>query len=298
MANYFVNRSRFVPPKNETDLSALDTLTGVLEYYEKRPGNNASGSWFVIRIKTEETHANIFFEPENVGPDTPELLDGLKGRRIRLRCKNGRPLIQTIDADSESEIRAEMLRGVAAGHITVEDLPALFAFAKGEDSLFEKWSVFKKQIESEGLNKTRETVDENVSRMQRNIEQEKAKLNELEEIYNSVIQEKNAMLRDLQSALMLLQGEDSLQGTCSAYYHGETPETIPIGNGYRDLVSAFQKAGTRKGIYVICENKIHRIHHIFLEDKGRAFLLGTEKEYLKANQEKVKEIIDTIGRWG
>lgn len=294
MANYFVNRNKFVSPKNEADPSVLDTLTGFLEYYETRPGNNASGIWFVIRLKTEEAYANVFFDPDNIGLDTPGLLEELKGQRIRLQCKNGKPLIQAIGFESESEIRADLLKGVAAGNISAEDLPALFAFAKGEEALFEKWSIFKKQIENEGLEKVRETVGENASRKQRSIEQEVAKLEELGKIYDTVLQEKDAVLRELQSALMLLQGEDSLQGTRAIYYHGANPEIVSIGNGYHELISAFQKAGTRKGIYVICENKIHLIHHIFLEEKGRAFLLATEKEYLQTKPEKVKEIIDTV----
>ncbi len=238
-------------------------------------------------------YSNVFFEAYD-RESSNELQDGLKGKRIQLRCYNGKPSIQAAAPYSESEIQADLLKGVIAGTIKVEDLPALRAFSKGDVSLFEEWSVFKKQIESKGFEKVKEEVEENASRIQGRIKQEEAKLEELGKVYHDILLKKEAILAEISSALMLLQGEEGLQGTCSIHYHHDTPEIVRIGDGYDNLNSAFQKAGTRKGLYVICENKIHKIHHIFLEEKGRAFLLAEEKEYLKKGPENIREIIDTV----
>lgn len=293
MANYFVNGNKFVPPKNETGLPILDEITGLLVAYDKRTGNNSSGYWIIIRIKTVDDYINVFFEPDNVDSSTMGLLEMLNNKSLRLQCQNGKPLISICDADIRS-VRAGLLKGVAAGHIKTEDLPALLEFYNGNDETFEKWTLFKKQLDNEGLNNVKNQVAEEISQLQIKIEQEKRNLNELKDVYSNVVREKESLLKELNSALLLLQGEEHLQGTYDYYLNGDSEEMVPIGSGYNSLVSAFNKAGTRKGIFVICNNQIHQIHHVFLEEKGRAFLLGTQREYLKASPEKVKEIIDKL----
>lgn len=84
------------------------------------------------------------------------------------------------------------------------------------------------------------------------------------------------MLGELYTTLTFLQGENSLEASrirfASAY---KSDNIIPVGESYSALMDAFQKFKTKKGVYVVCEDKIHLIHSAYIENVGRAFLIGT-----------------------
>lgn len=297
MPNYFANGNRFRPHSNETGLPIIDSITGVLDSFISRSGNNPSGYWFIARVVCGDETFNVFFDPENVNNDDIQRFEFLQTKRIRLSCKNGMPFFNEESVDSEWAIRAELLKGVTAGTIKMEDLQALVEFAKGNDMLNEKWQLFKKKTEEEGLEKVKEEMDKEVEKEQAAIEQKTALRNYLRGVYKDVLNEVNETLRKLNSALIFLQGEDYLQGTkATISYSSLSNNLVPIYDGYNHLLDAFEKFRTRKGVFVICGNTIHKIHHAFLEDKGRAFLLGSSQEFLRSKPEKVKEIIDEVYR--
>lgn len=294
MPNYFANGNRFRPPRKETELPILDSITGVLEYCDIRPGNNPSGRWFIIRVANDDGRFNAYFDPEYISSDDIRLLESLQNRKIKLFCEKGIPVINVISVESEGDLRAELLKGLAAGKIEKEDLPALLEFGKGDVALFAKWQLFQKQIHQEDIVKAREEIDQDIEKTLADIKQLKAKLGNLKCIHQEITEEIDDMLSELFSALTFLQGEDGLQGTKATSYSRHSDNLVPIGEGQVKLLEAFEKFKTRKGVYVICGNTIHKIHHAYLEDKGRAFLLGSSREFLRSNPDKVKEIIDKI----
>lgn len=295
MPNYFANNNRFRPPKREKDLPVLDSITGTLEDWDVRPGNNESGSWFVFRIKKGDDHVNAFFRPDFVDDRDLSRLVSLVGNVITLRSYNDKPILDVIDVEPEESIRAKLLDGVLAGTIKEEDLPALLEFAKGKNDLFEKWKLFKQQIDNDGLLKTRENLEQQNAREQVAIKRESDKLYQLNEIYSTVTQEKERVLKELRTEIIFLQGEDGLEGTDGSLSYSFTSDSIVrIGHGYRNLMEAFEKIKTKNGVYVICDGRIHKIHHAYLEEKGRAFLIGSSKEYLRTKPEEVKKLVDQI----
>ena len=296
MLNYFANNNHFAPHKNNPDIPVIDSMTGVLISCETKPGKNSSGSWIVVRLRIDNDYANLYFDSSNIEPQTLDNIVYFHNRRINVQCSKGKPIIAVVeDADSEMTIRAELLKGVASGNIKTDELPALMGFLKGEYDLFEQWMLFKKKIENDNLAKVQEDLTGEASKLQDSISQVKNELKEMEDVHEVVKRERDALLKELNSTLMILQGEDSLQGShfnsIAAHY---SDELVSVENSYHGLIDSLQKAGSRKGIYVICGNTIHRIHHLFLESKGRAYLLGTEQEFNKTNPKKVKEIIDKI----
>ena len=294
MPNYFANGDQFRPPKKETGLPTLDSITGVLDRFDTRPGNNPSGCWFIIRLLTDEDNFNAYFKPDCISGDDIRRLNSLLSRKITLSCNYGAPVINVIGIESEGDLRAELLKGVAAGTIDKEDLPALLKFAKGNDGLFEMWRVFKKTVEKEGAEKVNGDIEKDIKETQAALERLSAQRDHLYDIFDRVSNEINGMREELNSALIFLQGEEYLHGTTIVSYGCHTDNLIQINDGYRDLLEAFEQFKTRKGVFVICGNTIHKIHHAFLEDKGRAFLLGSSTEFLRSKPEKVKEIIDEI----
>lgn len=89
--------------------------------------------------------------------------------------------------------------------------------------------------------------------------------------------EKEKVLGELYTTLTFLQGENSLEASrirfASAY---KSDNIIPVGESYSALMDAFQKFKTKKGVYVVCEDKIHLIHSAYIENVGRAFFLAHE----------------------
>ena len=297
MPNYFVKRNKFVPPGKESDLPVLDAITGTLESCDVRAGNNSTGWWVVVRLKRDDDTVNVFFNSDNVGDDIMIRLHSLLGKTITLRSDKETPVIDIAGVKDEGSIRVTLLKGVAAGNIKAEDLPALLEFAKGKNEVFEKWSLFKQQIENEGLAKVKDNLDKVAKDAQDEIERREAKINELDDIKQGLLKKQEEMLSGVDKALMLLLGEDPYQGGYAAIPRdNESKNFVRIGKSYDELMSAFEEFRVKKGVFVISDGKIHLIHHAYLEDNGRAFLIGSSKEYLKTKPEDVKRIIDRIMR--
>lgn len=294
MPNYFANGNRFRPPKKETGLPTLESITGVLDYFDIRPGNNPSGSWFVIRLLADDDSFNAFFKPDCISEEDIDLLESLRSRVIRLGCRRGVPVINVISVKYEGDLRAELLKGVAAGTIDKEDLPVLLEYAKGNDDLFALWNIFKKKNANDDMEKVRDGLEKDIERTQAEIERLTAKRDHISGIYLDTMEEVEKMLAQITSALIFLQGEDGLNGTKHTFFTRHSDNLVPVYDGYHNLLDAFEQFKTRKGIFVLCGNSIHKIHHAFLEDKGRAFLLGSSTEFLRSKPEKVKAIIDEI----
>ena len=295
MANYFANGSRFRPPKSNAGEPVLESITGTLVSWDTRSGNSNSGKWLVIRINKDGNLINCFFDADSFVEADYDILEGLKNRTVTLSSDNGTPVINSINVKSDGSIRERLLEGVAAGRVNMDDLPALLEFAKGNDELYEKWNLFKKQIEVDGLERRKENITHWYSDYQKEIDDENEELRKLEEILKSVVSEKKRVLSELESGLALLQGEEQIEGNQYSFSVGRENENfIYIGTGYHAITDAFEKFKTQKGVYVVCEGKIHLIHHAYLEEKGRAFLIGESKEYMRTKPEKVKEIIDEI----
>ena len=295
MPNYFAHGNKFFPPKGEKDRTSLESVSGFLISCDTRPGNNTSGYWFVFRLKKNDDYYNIFFEPSNIDDADLDRYITLRGKSVTIRSSNEKPIIGVVDIESEDSLRATLLKGVASGNVQAEDLPALLDFSKGKDGQFEKWLLFKQQVENDGLSKTKETIAQKAREEQKSIDREKAELDRLLELYQSVSEEKNKVLQMLVSEIVFLQGEDGLEGTNSMTYYGDNADNlVRIDHGYQNLMEAFERFKTRKGVYVICDGHIHLIHHAYLEDKGRAFLIGSSKEYLKTKPEEVKKLVDKI----
>lgn len=295
MVNYFANGSQFRPPKSDADAPVLESITGTLVSWDTRAGNSSSGKWLVIRIEKEDDYINCFFDVDSFVDADYDMLDGLKNRTVTISSAKSSPVINTINVKSEGGIRERLLEGVAAGRVNADDLPALLEFANGNDEMFEKWNLFKKQLEADGLEKMKEDVDNKVSDCQNDIDRKRGELSKLCDIKESVATEKNRVLAELQSDLTFLQGEKWLESNRYSTSFGPGSENlVEIGVGYHGITEAFAKFKTQKGVYVICDGKIHLIHHAYLEEKGRAFLIGESKEYLRTKPEKVRQIIDDI----
>ena len=92
-----------------------------------------------------------------------------------------------------------------------------------------------------------------------------------------------------------MQGEDYPQGTGRSGLNGlGTENLVHIDTGYNKLLQAFGQFRPQKGIFVICGDEIHKIHHAYLEDKGRVFLLGSSLEFNRRGREASREFVDRI----
>lgn len=295
MANYFANGSRFRPHKNDADAPVLESITGTLVSWDTRHGNSSSGKWLVIRIKKDDDYINCFFDTDSFIDADYDLLDRLKNRTITVSSEKSSPVINSINVKSEGSIRERLLEGVAAGRVNKDDLPALLEFAKGNNELFEKWNLFQKQLETENLEKRKEDFAILASDYQEAIEEDNQKISKLKEILKSVESELERVFAEIQSDLVFLQGDDWPEGFHHYLPHLPTSKNlIRIGERYHQIADAFDKFKTQKGVYVICDGKIHLINYAYLEEKGRAFLIGESKEYLRTKPEKVRQIVDDI----
>ena len=294
-ATYFANNGRrFKPPKG-SGLPVLYEITGKLVDARTKPRKQDNRPWLIIWLTADDDLISVYFAQETVLATDVDLLNSLYGRVITIRNNSGAPEICTIRVKSEESLRSELLDGVVAGNLNMEDLPALLEFSKGDDSRFEKWQLFKMQLEQEGLVKTREEVNQRTAEMQNAIDREQGKLDELNAIYQEVFEKKQELLRELEDALVLMQGEDYPQGTGRSGLNGlGTENLVHIDTGYNNLLDAIEKFKPQKGIFVICGDEIHKIHHAYLEGKGRVFLLGSAQEFNRRGREASREIVERI----
>lgn len=295
MPKFFANKNKLVPSKEdqENGLQPLDSITGTLVSSDIRPGRSSSGFWLVFKIKRDYGYIDVFFDALSAGETEIDRYDILRGKAVAIKSVNESPYIETVGAESEETIRSSLLKGVAAGNIKMEDLPILLDVAKGKVVPFEKWDLFKKQIENEGFEKTKEKINEDAEAIRKEIEREEAQLSRVKALLCEVDAEKDKVLGELYSTLTFLQGENSLESgriRFAAAYRSDN--IIPVGESYCALMDAFEKFRTKKGVYVVCEDKIHLIHSAYIENGGRAFLIGTSKEYLRTKPEEVRKLTD------
>ena len=294
-ATYFASSGRrFNPPKG-AGLPKLNKITGVLLDARSNPQKNTDGHWLIIRLMTDDDFISVYFAQDIVLSDDLDLLNSLHGRTITLRNASGTPTINLISIESEGSIRAELLEGVKAGNYKMEDLPALLEFSKGNDDLFEKWQLFKQQLENDRLASVREEVNQGTEALHTAIDRQREIVDELDAIYREVFDEKMKLLHDLEEALVLIQGEEYPQGSSRSGLNGiGSKNLVQISTGYNDLLQAIQMFRSQKGIFVICGDEIHKIHHAYMEDKGRVYLLGSAKEFNKRAHEKSRKTVDRI----
>lgn len=156
-------------------------------------------------------------------------------------------------------------------------------------------AAVKQQIDQEGVAKAKEELGEKNTKLQGAIDREWGKWYELNAIHQEVFEKQQELLRELEDALVLMQGEDHPQGTGRSGLNGVgTENLVSIDTGYNNLLDAIEKFRPQRGIFVICGDEIHKIHHAYLEDKGRVFLLGSAQEFNRRGREASREIVDRI----
>ena len=298
MPIFFGNKNKLVPSKTdlENGLQPLDSITGDLVSVNVRPGNSSSGFWTIFKIKKDYGYSDVFFDAVSVGETELNRYNSLRGKTVTISSDKENPSIETV-GESEETLRASLLKGVASGNIPMDDLPVLLEVAKGKDVPFEKWDLFKRQVENEGLADIKEKMDMEAMSVQEEIEMKKAEIRRLEETRQTIMEERDRMLNEMGEALMVLQGEgDSVlhgtQFTAPIGTGNGHKNLIRIGNNYNELVTAFKEFKTKKGVYVVCGDNIFAIDYAYVEDKGRAFLIGSSREYKKTKPEEVKTLID------
>lgn len=294
MHKYFASGNRFRLPKDEDGPSPINSIAGTFLSYTLRPGRNISGQWLVLTIKQDETIINAYFDSSGITIQDEDLLDSNLDRTITLTTKNGRPLINTIDVKSEGDIRERLLRGVSEGNVKAEDLPALLAFAQGDDTLFAKWQLFKQEHENESLAQKKEELaaektrlEQEAARAQESVDNERDKVDRLKALENTVRTEVYKLYHDLEAQIVFLQGDDT-------HYCGYSDYLIPIDSGYNKLMKGFEKFRTQRGIFLLCGGKIHEITHAYFEEKGRAYLIGPAREYKTTKPEVIQAISQEI----
>lgn len=295
MPKFFANKNQFTPSKTdlENGLQPLDAITGSLVSSDIRRGNCSSGFWLVFKVKKDYGYIDVFFDALSIGESEIARFDIYRGKIVTIKSVNESPSIELAAAESEESVRASLLKGIAAGNIQTDDLPLLLEVAKGKDVPFEKWDLFKRQIENEGLEKVKEELDKEAEVSQKEIEKKEARLSRLKELRSEVDAEEEKMLGEVYSALMFLQGGEDLAGSHFCFSSVNSSENlVHVGNGYNGLMASFEKFKTKKGVYVVCEDKIYIVHDAYLEKGGRAFLLGAPKEFSRAKTEEIRQLID------
>lgn len=294
-ATYFADEGRGFNPPKESNLPALREIVGTLLDAHTKPRQHIKGYWLIVRLMSRDVVISVYFSQENVLSRDLDILNSLRGRAVTIRNNSGAPEIGTIEVKSEESLRARLLDGVIASRYKMEDLPALIAFSKGDDSMFEKWQLFKQQIDQEGIAKAKEEFSQKNAKLQNAIEREWEKWNELNAIHQEVFEKQQELLRELEDALVLMQGEDYPQGTDRSGLNGVgTENLVSIDTGYNNLLDAIEKFRPQRGIFVICGDEIHKIHHAYIEEKGRVFLLGSTQEFNRRGREASREIVDRI----
>ena len=295
MKLFFANKNKLVPPRKEGGYTGVGSVTGKFMSYDEINGNNTAGCWAVFHLMNSNEVIKVYFDPYGITQEDKEMYDALKGYGVTLRSNNGRPVIYQESADSEETIRAHLVKGVAEGHLNPDELPALLEFAKGNDTMMEKWALFKQEIEEQGFSAVKERISKEIEDTKTAIEKERATLEKLKNILDEVTDEKRRVTKELNDSLIFLHGEESHNG----WYWGtircyEQEGLVAIRDGYNSLIEAFEQFKTRKGIYVLCDGKLHLIHHAYLENKGRAFLIGTSKEYKGTKPEVINNILERL----
>ncbi len=294
MPKYFANKNQFTPATSERDLPALDSITGILITHNVRSGNSASGLWLVFRVKMDDEFYDVYFDTLYIGDAGLAQYDTFHKRVVTIRSVNETPVIGPASLESGESLRVTLVKGVAAGNIKMDDLPALLAFVSGDDDLFEQWKLFKKKLDNNGLEKEREEIEQTTAAEKKLIEQLKTENAKLVGIQEEITQKQDEMLKDIDAALVLLQGEELLLG--KSYARAPNPgieNLVCISDGYGSLMGAIEKCKTKKGVFVICGDSIHKIHSAYF-DRGRAYLLGSSTPFKGGRQEDTRALVEKI----
>lgn len=289
--NYFAGENTF-SNKNDSTLPECESLTGIFISSVMKSGNSPSGYWRIFKLKANEDVVNIFFNWDKIKMVDQDWLDSLSGKSVTVRCNNGTPSINANSLETECDIRTKLLKGVVAGTVKMEDLPALLEFAKGNDSLFAEWMLFKQKIKNKGLETIKGEIAEETKSVQYSLDEARSNLEKVKNLNRDIKEEKVVLLKESYSDLLLLQGEEVLEGTTGSCAMPLSENLIPIADGYNTLMEAMTKLKTRKGIFVICNNSLHKIHYAYLENKGRAYLIGSTRESKIKKDENIMQLID------
>ena len=301
MKIYFARRKGFLPANRKE--KPIDYFRGFLNFVDKRPGDSPSGQWVVFYLAKNQEEFRLYFDSANVSDEDFVRYKKFEGERIILRSHMDVPEIFPVLYHSEDDLRYELIEGVIAGTVNKDDLNALMEFERGNDMVIENWQIFKQQIATEGLEKAKEDLEKKKEKAKFEIEVAKDEVNslneqlaELNKFKAEAEEQKLRLLDKLGEILMTLQGEEYLEGEQNGLVNINRPteNLVHLRDGYAGLIKALEQFRTGKGIYVIADGKIHKIHHAYHEGKGPVFLIGSSREYLKTKPEKVKEIIDKV----
>lgn len=290
---YFANGNLFNPQKRNG--SSISHFWGKLLSVQENRGNNALGRWLIFKFREKKWDIRFYFESD-LNPDS---FDKYLNNNVLLWSENGSPCLRYQNAYTPDEIRSMLIQAVVFGHIPYEDMPAIFEFYQGNDELFEKWQIFKDKYktkeELDEVKKENEEIKQQVDEIRQSLSVQKENLNSLKRSEREINQLKEEQFRRIMTSLLLLQGEEYVVGESNrSMMYPPTENLIRIGGGYNRLIDAFERLRPQKGVYVIADSKIHKIHSAYVEEKGRAFLLGSSQEFLKTKPERVKQIVDEV----
>ena len=288
MITYFANNGNvFSPSKEDTNSPRRDTLSGKLEACNISQGNSMSGYWLIFWLRCGNETIKVFFDYNKAGNDVDlASYQLLVDHEIKLGNLGGKPVIEDVIDVTVASVRTILLHGVAWGHITMNDLPVLMDFFEGKHVDIEMWNTFKGLADIEGLEAVKKTIQEKKEMLETEIKEIDDDLKVLNTVYNRLEKEISKERASIEEAIVFLQGEDSDTS------HLDSENMVLVSEGYGNLMDAMQKFKSRKGIYVLCRGELHRIHHAFLEEKGRVFLLGSSREYHGITPEALNEIIN------
>lgn len=295
---YFAKRSHFASrrPGGEYRYSVLDCVKGVLEGADVRRGRSATGLWLVFTLDgADGERYQLFFETSGYEPaGLAAQMRGELGRRVMVGVRDGVPVVTRLEVEDGGAVRGKILDGLVAGLYDVDDLPALAAFSLGDDSLFGKWKLFRKEMESEGPAEYCRKLEERLEQRQERISALEKKNDELSALCAELESRRLDFLKRISDALTLLQGDEYLQGDETGSFgvcHSENCFFLE-DSSYGKLAEAVEMLRPRKGIYVVCGDGVHRIHHAYIEDKGRVLLLGSSKPARRDAPEELREFVD------
>lgn len=294
--NYFARRNK-IEPSNGADTTIVSNgmVRGKLESIFTQAGKSSSGKWLVFELSSDNGDKFSVFFDYGLCRELDYYYQ-FRGKYVKLRVVDGKPAFDESSNRSVAEIREELLIGVANGRVDKDDLPVLMEFSKGELGHFEKWNLFKNELELVGLEKKEAEIEKKLAESQERLDLKNKKIEELAPIHKQVDEMLTSMMNEMCTALFRIQGEEYLTGDAHGCVNIGTPtdRLIRIGNGYTELAKAIDMMRPKKGVFVIDGDKIHKIHHAYFDEKDRVFLIGSSEDFLKTKPEKVQEIIDKI----
>lgn len=303
MKMYFASWNRFTS-SNEGVKTPVEYVRGILNNCELRDGKSPSGKWVVCSLIKNDENYWVYFDAQNVSVEMLEFMQKHVGSKVTLRSLEGKPIIEPFLLLSNEEVEQLLLEGVAYGHIKIEDVPALMELGSGNYERFEGWLLYKQFLETEGLEKVKEelvrkeeALERDIAKAKEEIETMQAHLNEANEIKRDIDDEEERVMEAIFESLTFFQGDEYLEGEQTErplMYPMGKEKLIPLPHGFVSLSNVLgQFRGSSQGLCLIGADRIYKIYYAYKHDeKGPVFLVGSSKEYLKTNPEKVKKIVD------